>query len=316
MLPRWWIKETDIDGYRLDTVRHVPQEFWEDFSKAVKAEKENFYLLGEVFDYDPRNIAKYNGVGIDGFADFPQAREMRDVFQKPDVDMDRLFNFWKYNQTYFENPYLMGTFIDNHDMTRFTNLITQNKQFPGTRWKLALAYMYTVPGLPVLYYGSEIALSGGEDPDNRKLMSFRADKELIEYITKLGELRNTHTALTRGSMDLLYEKDGMAVYKREDENETLIIAINNTSKSQSVQLKSPQLPEGMELRGLLEGDLVRADGGSYDIILDREKAEVYTLASKSGLNYEFIGALAAVYIIFLLFIYYVWKKGRNKRVKE
>ncbi|RIW35294.1 alpha-amlyase [Bacillus salacetis] len=313
---RWWINETDIDGYRLDTVRHVPQDFWKEFTKAVKAEKEDFYLLGEVFDYDPRNIAKYEGVGIDGFADFPQAQEMREVFQKPDVSMDRLFNFWQYNQTYFENPYLMGTFIDNHDMVRFTNLITQNNQFPGTRWKLAMSYMYTVPGLPIIYYGSEIALSGAEDPDNRKLMDFRTDKELIEYITKLGKIRNSYPALTRGSMELLHEKDGMAVFKREYEGETMIVAINNTSKSQSVKLQTPQLPEGMELRGLLDEDLVRADGDTYDLILDREEAEIYVLAPKSGLNYGFIGALTAVYVIFMIFIYYVWKKGRENRKNE
>lgn len=63
---KWWITETDVDGYRLDTVRHVPKEFWTEFSKEVKSVKDDFYLLGEVFDRDPEKIAAYNGAGIDG----------------------------------------------------------------------------------------------------------------------------------------------------------------------------------------------------------------------------------------------------------
>lgn len=311
---KWWIEETDVDGYRLDTVRHVPQEFWTEFSEEVKSVKEDFYLLGEVFDRDPQKIAKYNDVGIDGFVNFPQAEEMRSVFQKPDTSMDRLFNFWKYNETYYDDPYLMGTFIDNHDMERFTRLIVQEKLFPGTRWKLALTYMYTTPGIPIVYYGSEIAVDGGNDPDNRRFMNFRADEELIDYITQLGKLRQDYPALTRGTIEPIYEKDGMGIFKRTYGDQTLVVAINNTSKSQMVQLSEEELAENSELKGLLTADLVRIDkDGNYTIVVDREESEVYSLKQKSGLNYPYLLALGTVYVIFLLFIYLVWKRGRKKK---
>ncbi|WRP08091.1 alpha-amylase family glycosyl hydrolase [Rossellomorea aquimaris] len=311
---KWWIEETDVDGYRLDTVRHVPQEFWTEFSVEVKSVKEDFYLLGEVFDRDPQKIAKYNDVGIDGFVNFPQAEEMRSVFQKPDTSMDRLFNFWKYNETYYEDPYLMGTFIDNHDMERFTRLLVQEKLFPGTRWKLALTYMYTTPGIPIVYYGSEIAVDGGNDPDNRRFMNFRADEELIDYITQLGKLRQDYPALTRGTIEPIYEKDGMGIFKRTYGDQTLVIAINNTSKSQKVQLSEEELAENSELKGLLTADLVRIDkDGNYTIVVDREESEVYSLKQKSGLNYPYLLALGTVYVLFLLFIYLVWKRGRKKK---
>ncbi|MGM0753430.1 MAG: alpha-amylase family glycosyl hydrolase [Bacillota bacterium] len=311
---KWWIEETDVDGYRLDTVRHVPQEFWTEFSEEVKSVKEDFYLLGEVYDRDPQKIAKYNDVGIDGFVNFPQAEEMRSVFQKPDGSMDRLFNFWKYNETYYDDPYLMGTFIDNHDMERFTRLLVQEKLFPGTRWKLALAYMYTTPGIPIVYYGSEIAVDGGNDPDNRRFMNFRADEELIDYITQLGKIRQDYPALTRGTIEPIYEKDGMGIFKRVYGDQTLIIAINNTSESKKVQLSEEELAENSELKGLLTADLVRSDkDGNYTIILDREEAEVYSLKQKSGLNYPYLLALGTVYVLFLLFIYLVWKRGRKKK---
>ncbi|KQU60675.1 alpha-amylase family glycosyl hydrolase [Rossellomorea marisflavi] len=315
---KWWIKETDIDGYRLDTVKHVPKEFWKDFTKEVKAEKDDFYLLGEVFDTDPEKIAEYNGVGIDGFVNVPQAEEMRQVFKKPDTSMDRLFNFWGYNQTFYENPYLMGTFIDNHDMKRFTRLMVEEKEFPGTRWKLALTYMYTTPGIPILYYGSEIAVDGGEDPDNRRLMNFRADKELIDYITRLGELRKTQPALTRGEIEKVYENDGMGIYKRTYKDQTLLIAINNTTETQTIDLTEDQLEADQELKSLLTTDLVRSDGeGTYKIVLDREESEIYELKSKSGLNIPFLVALGIVYVLFMVFLYVVKKRGKkNKHQKE
>ncbi|MCA1062020.1 alpha-amylase [Rossellomorea aquimaris] len=311
---KYWIKETDVDGFRLDTVRHVPQDFWTEFSEEVKSVKEDFYLLGEVFDRDPEKIAEYNDVGIDGFVNFPQAEELRSVFRKPDTSMDRLFNFWKYNETYYNNPYLMGTFIDNHDMERFTRLLVQEKLFPGTRWKLALTYMYTTPGIPIVYYGSEIAVDGGNDPDNRRMMNFRADEELIEYITQLGKLRQDYPALTRGEIEPIYEKDGMGIFKRTYGDQILLVAINNTSESQKVQLSQEELAEDSELKGLLTDDLVRIDkDGHYTIVVDREEAEVYSLKQKSGLNYPYLIALGTVYVLFLLFIYLVWKRGRKHK---
>ncbi|MDA6963127.1 hypothetical protein OSM87_26010, partial [Escherichia coli] len=80
----------------------------------------------------------------------------------------------------------------------------KNNQHPGPRWKLALTYLYTTPGVPIVYYGSEIALNGEEEPNNRKIMDFRTDKELIDFITKLGELRQQLPSLSKGTMEVLY----------------------------------------------------------------------------------------------------------------
>jgi alpha-amylase len=307
---KWWIKETDIDGYRLDTVKHVPKWFWEEFSKEVKSVKKDFILLGEVWHDDPRYIADYGKYGIDAFVDYPFYKEASVIFSKPDQSLEPLYNVWRRNAAFYEQPYLLGTFLDNHDQVRFTRLALQNRQNPTTRIKLGLTYLFSAPGIPIMYYGTEIAMDGGEDPDNRRLMNFRTDKELIEYVSKLGELRNKLPSLRRGDFELLYEKDGMAVFKRTFENETTVIAINNTSKTQKVHLDEKQLAPNKELRGLLAGDLVRSDKDGYDIILDRETSEIYVLAPKSGLNIPFISALVAVYGAFGLFLYYARKQKK------
>ncbi|KUP09055.1 alpha-amlyase [Bacillus coahuilensis m2-6] len=313
---KWWIEETNIDGYRLDTVRHVPQEFWSEFSNEVKSVKDNFYLIGEIFDKDPRGIEAYTGLGIDGFVDFPLNEELRSVFQHVDVSMDRLPNYWKYSETFYEDPYLMGNFIDNHDMSRFTMLAEQNNMFPPTRWKQAITYMYTIPGIPIVYYGSEIALNGGEDPDNRRLMNFNTDEELIEYIGDVGQLRQELPALTRGTIELLGEDKGMLVYKREYEDETIVVAINDSSETKTIVVDASSLENKKELKGLLNGDFIRENNGEYSITLDRETSEIYALTEKSGINIRFILALAAVYIVFLGFMYMAWKRGKKRKSEQ
>ena len=310
---KWWIEETNIDGYRLDTVRHVPVEFWEEFSSEVKSVKDDFYLLGEVWSNDPNYLAMYDKAGIDGFVDYPLNDHLRTAFAKPDQTLSWLFSTAQRNKVTYENPELMGNFMDNHDTVRFTRDAVQNRQHPGTRWKLALTYLYTAPGIPIVYYGSEIALDGGQDPDNRRQMSFRADKELIDYVTKIGELRNQLPSLTRGDLEVLYEDKGMAVFKRTYKEETSVIAINNTSNTQNVTLTAEQLAGDKELRGLLADDLVRSENDEYKLTIDREEAEIYVLAEKTGLNIPYLAVMGTVYAAFFIFIFMLVRRAKKKK---
>ena len=302
---KWWINETDIDGYSLPEVNDVPESFWNEFSKEVKKEKENFFLLGITSTDSNADINKYKKVGIDGLTDYQHSENLRNFFATTNQ------SFSVMNENKVQKPELQPQFFDNELTTRFTSDIVKNKHFPGARWKTALTYIYSTPGIPVVFYGSEIALNGGEIPDNLQPMNFRTEKELIDYITKLGELRNQLPSLTRGSMELLYEKDGMVVYKRVYQNEIAIIAINNTSESQNVTLNKEQIEGGKELRGLLKGDLVRSKDDQYDLIIDRDEAEIYVLANKSGINLPLIGSLILVYILFTIFIIKVRKRSRR-----
>lgn len=303
---KWWINETDIDGYSLPEVNLVPEAFWSDFSKEVKQEKDNFFLFGITTPDRKVDLDQYKNAGIDSITDYQHSEELRNVFATTNQSISTL------NENKVQKPELQAQFFDNEMTTRFTRDIVENKHFPGARWKTALTYIYSTPGVPIVYYGSEIALNGGEIPDNRQPMNFRTEKELIDYITKLGELRNQLPSLTRGSMEMIYEKDGMAVYKRVYQDETAIIAINNTSESQNVTLNIEQIEGGKELRGLLKGDLVRSKGDQYDLIIDRDEAEIYVLANKSGINIPLIGSLVVVYILFTIFIIKIKKRRKSE----
>lgn len=311
---KWWIQETDIDGYRLDTVKHVPKEFWTEFSAEVKSVKKSFFLIGEVWHDNPNVIVSYQDTGIDGFMDFSQNGTLRTAFEKSNQSLGWLFSNNDRNNKLFERPELLGQFIDNHDMQRFTNLAIQNNQDPITRLKLGLTYMYTAPGIPIIYYGTEIALDGGNDPDNRRMMNFGADDELNKYIKKLGAVRQQLLPLTRGDMELLMDDAGMTVYKRTYADETVLVAINNTSEAQSVMLEE-EIGTGNEIKGLLAGGLVKPDEDGYTVHLVSGQSEIYKLVDQQKDSRISIGILIASILLLVLVLFIWFNKLKQKKSK-
>lgn len=308
---KWWITKTDIDGYSLPEVNQVPLSFWTDFSKAVKKEKKDFFLMGVPQDNAAIDAAKYQKAGIDSVFDNAQSKKLRKAF----ATTNQSFSDLDVSSNDDGKPGLMANFFDNEYTVRFTADIVEKRQFPGSRWKTALTYLYTTPGIPIYYYGTDIALNGGKTPDNRRQMNFRTEKDLIDYTTKISELRNKLPSLTRGTMKMLYDKGGMVVYKRVYKGETSVIAINNSTKSQKVILTDKQLAADKELRGLLAGDIVRSHKNDYILIVDRDNSEIYVLTEKSGIHFTYIAALVGVMVLSLIFLLLVIKRGRKMKVE-
>jgi alpha-amylase len=255
------------------------------------------------------DVAKYQNAGIDGMFNYAQSKKLREAFSTTNQSFSALSSV----SANSEKNKLMANFFDNEYTVRFTKDIVDKRQFPGSRWKTALTYLYTTPGIPVYYYGTDIALNGGKIPDNRRQMNFRSEKDLIDYTTQLAELRNKLPSLTRGTMEVLYDKGGMVVYKRSYKGETSVIAINNSTKSQKVILTEKQLAANKELRGLLAGDLVHSQNHQYNLIIDRDNSEIYVLTEKSGLNIPVIAAIVGVAILSIIFLLLIIKRAKNSR---
>ncbi|MFE4426958.1 alpha-amylase family glycosyl hydrolase [Peribacillus butanolivorans] len=311
---KWWITETDIDGYRLNKVQYVEKDFWKDFVETVKSEKSNFYTIGDV-QGDADLISSYKKTGIDAFMAYPQNVELKETFAAPDNDLNPVFDAFVKSEDVSESKGSQGLFMDTQNMPRFTKAAADHNENPGTRWKMALSYLYTMPGVPIVFYGSEIALNGDKAPDNHKLMDFKTEQELVDYITKLSELRDMYPALTKGDMELLYEKGGTAVFKRVYGDETIVVAMNNTTETQSIILTDKELEKNKELRGMLNGDLVRSKDNSYSIVIDRETTEVYTLSPKSIINIPYLFVIGLVLVIFGIFIALVIKRSKRNQPK-
>ena len=306
---RWWIQETNLDGYRLVKMQDVSADFWKDFVQGVKTEKTNFYLIGDSLDTDKGKLSSYEETGIDAFMNYTVTDHLRTAFSAPDKSLANPLTRQKENRSM-----TLVSFMDTSLLPRFTFDVAKANQNPGTRWKLALPYLYTSPGIPDLLYGTEIALNGEKPPENQSLMNFKTDQDLVEYITKLSQIRVAHPALSVGSMDVLFNKDGVMVYKRTLAGETMVVVINNSSKTQTITLNQSQLERNKELRGELNGDLVRSKDDLYSIVIDREQAEIYKLSNKSTVNIPYFIVLFIVLAAFAIFIALILKRSNRNRL--
>lgn len=308
----WWQNETDIDGIQLGDVTDVPMEFLGEFSTEVKAAAPGIFLAASVSEVKDKDILPYYSLGFDAMADVSLNKPLREAFSKPDESLKPLFDVAENNQTMLKQGEFRTVFLDNKETERFTRDMVEQNEFPGSRWKLAFGYMYTQPEIPVIYYASEIAIDGGLAPENHPLMNFRTDQELIDHIKDLGKIRKDQKALRRGTTELLYENNGMTIFKREYEGDTLVIAINNTTKDQTATLTAEHLEDEKELRGLFGTDMVRSNNGEYKVFIERDAMEIYKLTNKSGTNILFILSIFAVFGIFIVFMYIAWRRGKNR----
>lgn len=308
---KWWMEETQVDGFSLQYLDHAPLDFIKEFASQVKSVNSGSYLIGTVTEADRTELAKLQAAGLDGIKDVHLNKPMRDAFSKIDASSSALFDIWEENVSAYDHPSLFPAYLDDKNTARYTQDMVDQRQYPGSRWKLALSYLYTQPQVPIVFYGSEIAVNGGGPPDNVPLMNFWANEELIEFMGRIAEIRNQQPALTHGTMKLLYEKNGMLVFKREYRDDTIVVAINNTSEDQTAVIQAADLKDGKELRGLYGTDMVRSENGKYKIIVDREMVEIYKLADRSSYNLPFIIALFGVFGFFILFMYAAWKRGKK-----
>lgn len=258
----WWIQETAIDGMRLDTVKHVPKSFWNEFAYLIKAKHPDFYLLGEVWNSNPRYLEQYHALGIDGMTDYPLFEGIRAAFTRFGKT-DTLVNAIKQRDSY-TNPEINCTFIDNHDNKRLVTHAGENGPFA---LKQALTFIMTYPSIPVIYYGTELGMEGGDDPDNRRDMDWKAaeSSEVLEFYKMLVELRSSNTAVSEGSIKLLNYDSYFLSYLRQKEEQELIIVMNLQGKEKLVTVNLPNKVAAYQDR--ITGSLYSAKDNSLELTL-------------------------------------------------
>lgn len=276
-MAKWWIRETGFDGYRLDTVRHVPKTFWEEFVREIKKDYPSFYFVGEVFSGDINYVAGYQQTGIDGITDFPMYYAINDVFGsvKPATEIADVIA----RSGVYKDRSLMATFIDNHDVPRFTNQLTA---FKTEKFRQALAFMMTYTGIPAMYYGTEIAMKGGSDPDNRRDMDWNATSPFTDFIKKLTLIRKSNPALTHGDIQLLKTEADLLCYSRNSGNNTVIAVFNTSNKEKPSVIPIPKAPANGEkkLVDLLDGSEYIPAGGILQLTMTPRQVNIFTFADQ------------------------------------
>ncbi|WP_241535814.1 alpha-amylase family glycosyl hydrolase [Indiicoccus explosivorum] len=296
-----FVQKFPVDGLRLQDTDVLDSGFIRNFAEALENIRP-LYLIGDS-EMEPVE-------GLDA-AVLPGAEAiLRDAYRTTDTDTAALAELMQESAGHLIR-------IDSLDSSRFTLDSAEENMFPPTRWKLVMAQLLTMPGIPVIQYGSEIAVNGAGPPESHPLLNLRVDEELINKIRDWSSLRNDSEALRTGELEVLAADDGWLVYKRYNDEESWIIAINNTSETQHLAIPAEAIGEGMEMRGLFENDVVRqGDDGVYRITLNRELAEAYHVTEERGLNAGYFIALALVFVLFAGFLWLVWRKGRQQKPAE
>ena len=243
----WWAREFDVDGYRLDAIKHVPMSWLTDLRSALNAEfpepaGDRFYLVGETYtwgEYDVLASFVDPDTMLDGQFDFPWRKEVCNATMA-DGTFTNLRAFMDYNDTRYGPGALMSTWLGNHDIPRVIHAAdgvfsctdgsgggiawTPNYPQPTTaepydRFALGFAILLTNPGLPLLYYGDEIGLAGGGDPDNRRVMPWDDSELTVHQLTlrdrfqELAWIRAENKALSRGVRSTLEVDPDLWVYR-------------------------------------------------------------------------------------------------------
>lgn len=302
----FWLEETNVDGYKLHAIDQSSPAFLNDFIDHVKTVKPDIYLLGDMLKEDQLS-EDYLDLGIPLIENKPLRKSIVDTFSNVGTPVKNIYDTWK------ENGKRAGLVnVDNAYTDRFTREVVEGHLNPQTTWKLALAYMYTTPGTPIVFQGTEIPMDGDTTEEVLNMVQFNSgDDKIKDFMEKMSAMRQKFPVLTYGDFSLVDTNGALSVFKRSYEGETMFIALNNDTETKTVSVND--VPEGMQLTGLLGDNIVReGEQGEYKIALDRESVEVYTLQENSGLNWWFISMVVGIFAIFVIAIIILSYKQRKR----
>ncbi len=273
----WWVGMTGFDGIRQDTLPYVPRTFWHDWSAALHAQYPNLRMVGEVFDSNPVVSSYFQGgavrdgvdSGVDSVFDFPTYFAIRDVFAHG-KDIDGLAKILAEDRLY-PNASALVPFEGNHDVKRFMS----EDGATAEGLKLAFAYLLTTRGTPEIYYGDEIGMKGGDDPDNRQDFPAgdHSESDMFQYVQKLLHIRAQLEPLRRGKLTSLALDSKSWVYARSYNSESVIVALNNSAEP--LEIKFIGAPNGSYASMLSNSGSLEIKNGTAQMHLAAHCAEIF-----------------------------------------
>ncbi len=295
----WWIGVTGIDGIRQDTLPYAPRRFWSEWSKAIETEYPQLTVVGEAWHEDAKTVAffqggraRFDGInsGVTALFDFPLHRSLRNVFGETH-SFQEIVNVLDADEHYTD-PTMLVTFLESHDVPRFMH----GDRADIDSLKLAFTFLMTTRGIPMIYYGGEIAMTGGGDPDNRRdfpggwpgdpVDAFTQEgrtpmqQNVFGHVRKLTRLRAELEPLRRGRTFHLFTNDLLLVYARVMNERQAIIAINNaTVEAKTVCPLTPlEIPNGTVLQDRIgvHSDLTVVNA-AIELSLPPRRAAVFTI---------------------------------------
>ena len=227
-----WIEAFDVDGWRLDVASEVDDGFWRAFRAAVKAAKADALLIGEIWETARHWL---DGDMFDSTMNYDFRKHCRRFFAEGSLDAygfaarcaDQLMRYK------LQMPYAQMNLLDSHDVSRFLSVCGGDKR----RYKLAVLFLMTFVGMPMLFYGDELGIDGVEELDYRAPMPWSGgDAQLQNFVRRAIALRREREELCRGSFRLVSAEkgSGLLVFERALNGGGTVICLNASDCSAEI----------------------------------------------------------------------------------
>lgn len=245
----YWLRIAKIDGWRLDVGDEVSHYFWQKFRAAVKREFPDAMIVGEVWHYAADFL---QGDTWDSVMNYPFRNAALDFVAKGEITASEFVNELGFLRGNLNNAChsVLWNLLDSHDTPRTLHQCGEDKR----KMKLLAAIQLLLPGMPFIYYGDEVGMTGGRDPDCRRGMLWdedRQDKDMLSYYCRLIEVRKGYPCLTTGDADEIRTDDerGVVMIRRGE----LVLLFHG--KEEMIDLNEyagkPDLITGREFTGAM-----------------------------------------------------------------
>ncbi len=289
---RLWL-DKGVDAFRVDTVKHMPLWFWQEFVSDMVFHRPGLFVFGEWFMggcYDDLSVQFANKSGM-GMLDFALQRGLEDCLARGAGQGFNLVNNVFLRDTLFDDCRHLVTFMDNHDMPRF-----MSSGATPARVDMGLALIITARGTPCIYYGTEQYLhndtNGGADPYNRPMMeNWDTSTPAFKLVKKLAKMRRENTAVQSGSLRPKLVSDDVYAYTRVYRGNCCLAAFNRGPDT-AVTLEKIELPDGIYKDVLSDRAVTVKDGRIENLQLGRDTSFVLSYCApareKAALEISFI----------------------------
>ncbi len=308
----WLIRETNVDGFRLDAVKHMILDFSATLRARIDREIDTydgirFYMVGETFtgegDGEKQTIKEYVSPKLlDGQFDFPMFWAALASLVRHDRGLDSLKGFMDGNDGYYGADAVMSTFLGNHDVPRALSHAAGQiadlwgngskeqgwsappsapaSEDPYRRLRMAWTFLFTQSGIPLIYYGDEIGMPGAGDPDNRRFMRFGAslspnERATLQHVQALGKARQRHAGLRIGRRATVQVAwDYWAYVMKEGTDAVLVVLNRGDAGSRTLAVGSAGLADGT-YKDALSSREIQVSGGSATVAMGRLESAVF-----------------------------------------
>jgi len=299
----YWLTNFEIDGFRHDATKHIPEIFWRKLTKKIKQKvsvpkNKRLYQIGETYG-TPKLIGSYVSSGmLDAQFDFNVYDDAINVLAKEDQSFERLSNSLLSSLQQYGYHNIMGYISGNQDRPRFISLAGGQVKFEEDtklagwtriidvgnpvgyqRLQMLQAFNMTIPGIPTIYYGDEYGMPGANDPDNRRMMQFNGlkekEQETLENIKKLVKLRREKIQFTFGDMEIIFVDSVKLIYSRSYFENTGIVIFNRSNDPQKISVNLDNRFSKLQLKSNF-GSEFKFENGKLEIFMDPNSFDVLT----------------------------------------